>query len=254
MLMPGRKYSSDKYRYGFNGKENDNEVKGDGNQQDYGMRVYDGRIGKFLSVDPLTRGFANLTPFQFASNSPIANIDLDGGEAKYFNITVVKTFDGKGKLVNETSTQVEDRTKEAGWFAAGAFIYRPCGDLGNGTLISFTDVSKTLNSDGSESISIHDFGAFYLDEESSEGRGGLYFISSSGGFGHKSGSLSGKDAIPINIDILVSAVGGFPKGNADTEMSPFQHSGDEVAKLNKLFALVKSDEKFAIKMDKLLAG
>src|SRR5690606_4468651 len=51
MLMPGRGYSaSDAYRYGFNGKENDNEVKGEGNQQDYGMRIYDPRLGKFLSV------------------------------------------------------------------------------------------------------------------------------------------------------------------------------------------------------------
>ena len=45
MLMPGRKYysASANYRYGFNGKENDNEVKGEGNrnQQDYGMRIYD---------------------------------------------------------------------------------------------------------------------------------------------------------------------------------------------------------------------
>src|SRR5690606_36912003 len=44
MLMPGRKYSADgSYRYGFNGKENDNDVKGEGNQQDYGMRIYDPR-------------------------------------------------------------------------------------------------------------------------------------------------------------------------------------------------------------------
>ncbi len=42
------------YRYGFNGKENDNEVKGEGNQQDYGFRIYDPRLGRFLSVDPLT--------------------------------------------------------------------------------------------------------------------------------------------------------------------------------------------------------
>jgi hypothetical protein len=40
-LMPGRKFSGGNYRYGFNGKENDNEVKGEGNQQDYGMRIYD---------------------------------------------------------------------------------------------------------------------------------------------------------------------------------------------------------------------
>jgi|GEM_PF-1031666 len=79
MQMPGRKLSGG-YRYGFNGKENDNEVKGEGNSQDYGMRIYDGRIGKFLSVDPITSKYPYLTPYQFASNRPIDGIDLDGLE------------------------------------------------------------------------------------------------------------------------------------------------------------------------------
>ncbi|QHS58053.1 deaminase domain-containing protein [Chitinophaga agri] len=68
------------YRYGFNGKENDNEVKGEGNQQDYGFRIYDPRIGKFLSVDPLTPKYPGLTPYQFASNRVIDGVDLDGLE------------------------------------------------------------------------------------------------------------------------------------------------------------------------------
>jgi hypothetical protein len=37
---------------------------------------------RFKSVDPLTQSYPYLTPYQFASNSPIANIDLDGLEAK----------------------------------------------------------------------------------------------------------------------------------------------------------------------------
>ena len=70
MLMPGRSYSAGTaYRYGFNGKENDNEVMGEGNQQDYGMRIYDPRIGKFLSVDPLTKSFPFYTPYQYARNN-----------------------------------------------------------------------------------------------------------------------------------------------------------------------------------------
>jgi len=80
-MMPGRKYEpASGYRYGFNGKENDNEVKGEGNQQDYGFRIYDPRLGKFLSVDPLTKSYPFYTPYQFASNSPISSIDLDGLE------------------------------------------------------------------------------------------------------------------------------------------------------------------------------
>jgi RHS repeat-associated protein len=81
MIQPGRKYSSSSlYRYGFNGKENDNEVKGEGNQQDYGMRIYDPRLGKFLSVDHMTSTYPMLTPYQFASNRPIDGSDLDGNE------------------------------------------------------------------------------------------------------------------------------------------------------------------------------
>jgi RHS repeat-associated protein len=81
MLMPERQWSyGSGYRYGFNGKENDNEVKGNGVQYDYGFRIYDARIGKFLSVDPLTESYPWYTPYQFAGNKPIQFIDLDGLE------------------------------------------------------------------------------------------------------------------------------------------------------------------------------
>jgi RHS repeat-associated protein len=58
----GNSVAGSGYRYGFNGKENDNEVKGEGGQQDYGMRIYDPRLGKFLSVDPLAKEYPMLTP------------------------------------------------------------------------------------------------------------------------------------------------------------------------------------------------
>jgi len=80
--MPGRKFTAGTlYRYGFNGKENDNEVKGEGNQIDYGWRVHDPRIGRFLSTDPISKDYPELTPYQYASNTPIQAIDLDGLEA-----------------------------------------------------------------------------------------------------------------------------------------------------------------------------
>jgi len=83
MNMPGRKFSAGSgYRYGFNGKENDNDVKGEGNQQDYGLRIYDPRLGRFLSVDPLTKEYPWNSTYAFAENDIIRNIDLDGGEKK----------------------------------------------------------------------------------------------------------------------------------------------------------------------------
>jgi len=80
MLLQGRNVSSAGYRYGFNGKEKDDEVKGPGDQIDYGMRVYDPRAGRFLSVDPLQKRFAYWTPYQFSANSPIIFVDMDGLE------------------------------------------------------------------------------------------------------------------------------------------------------------------------------
>jgi len=68
------------YRYGFNGKEMDNEVSGDGNQYDYGFRIYNPRLGRFLSIDPLFKSYPWFTPYQFAANDPIRNIDIDGLE------------------------------------------------------------------------------------------------------------------------------------------------------------------------------
>jgi RHS repeat-associated protein len=86
MLESGRNFTaSNTYRYGFNGKENDNEVKGQGNWQNYGARLYDPRIGRFPSTDPLQKKFPALSVYQFSGNNPIATIDLDGLEPASVN-------------------------------------------------------------------------------------------------------------------------------------------------------------------------
>jgi RHS repeat-associated protein len=100
MIKPGRKYNVGGYRYGFNGKENDNDVKGEGNQQDYGLRIYDPRLGRFLSLDPLTDDYPELTPYQFASNRPIDGIDLDGAEYTREQLTTILA---KAKAVLQAS-------------------------------------------------------------------------------------------------------------------------------------------------------
>ena len=64
----------------MNGKKKDDEIEGAGNCYDYGFRMYDSRLGRFLSVDPLTKKYPYLTPYQFASNTPILGIDEDGLE------------------------------------------------------------------------------------------------------------------------------------------------------------------------------
>ena len=46
--MPGRKYTAaGTYRYGFNGKENDNDITP--GAQDYGLRIYDKRLRRLFN-------------------------------------------------------------------------------------------------------------------------------------------------------------------------------------------------------------
>ncbi len=69
--MPGRiYYSIGSYRYGFNGKENDAEVKGETNSLDFGERIYDPRIGRFLSIDPLSKNNCFESNYAFSCNVP----------------------------------------------------------------------------------------------------------------------------------------------------------------------------------------
>ena len=77
--MPSRSYQDagySKYRYGFNGKEDDAE----GSFQDYGMRAYNTKADVFWSVDPIASQYPFYSPYQFAGRSPIVATDLDGAE------------------------------------------------------------------------------------------------------------------------------------------------------------------------------
>ena len=59
---------------------NDKEFFDDGglNWYDYGFRSYDPQIGRFMQLDPLTDDYPELTPYQYAGDDPIANVDIDG--------------------------------------------------------------------------------------------------------------------------------------------------------------------------------
>jgi RHS repeat-associated protein len=133
------------YRYGFNGKENDNEVRPDasigentGGEQDYGMRIYDPVIGKFLSTDPIANSFPGLSSYQFASNSPILNTDLDGLEASTSSKKVVKNAAGDAALMYETQELVKQSLSKSVVNESGELI------LERGVGTAFGLLAKTL--------------------------------------------------------------------------------------------------------------
>jgi RHS repeat-associated protein len=58
--------------------ERDDEVKGEGNSYDFGARMYDSRLGRFLSIDAFFNKAVYRSPYTFAGNSPIVYIDVNG--------------------------------------------------------------------------------------------------------------------------------------------------------------------------------
>ncbi|MBK7444131.1 MAG: hypothetical protein IPI65_22140 [Bacteroidetes bacterium] len=81
MLLVDRTWqSTTTYKYGFNGKENVDDVYGNDVAVDFGARVYDGRLGRWLSVDKLTQRNSFEAPYVFVSNSPMLFIDPTGNE------------------------------------------------------------------------------------------------------------------------------------------------------------------------------
>jgi len=82
MQVPTRHGQSDSYRYGFQGQEKDDEIKGEGNSLNYTFRMHDPRIGRFFAVDPLTAKYPYYSPYQFSGNRVIDMVELEGLEPK----------------------------------------------------------------------------------------------------------------------------------------------------------------------------
>jgi RHS repeat-associated protein len=81
-LVPNRHGSADSYRYGFQGQEKDDEIKGEGNSLNYTFRMHDPRIGRFFATDPLMYSYPHNSPYAFSENRVIDAVELEGGEKR----------------------------------------------------------------------------------------------------------------------------------------------------------------------------
>jgi RHS repeat-associated protein len=91
MLVPRRHGSLESYKYGFQGQEKDDEVKGEGNSLNYKYRMHDTRVGRFFAVDPLSGQFPWNSPYAFSENRVIDGVELEGLE----RVTVIYNWDKK---------------------------------------------------------------------------------------------------------------------------------------------------------------
>jgi RHS repeat-associated protein len=154
--MPGRTFQSEEYRYGFNGKEKDESGEwGSNTHYDYGFRIYNPRIAKFLSVDPLTKEFPWNSTYAFAENDVIRSIDLEGGEKLIVNKNSRDFFNSFFRIINSdrilkeqvrdpiNNPELKDKVHiylvQTNQFGAGQ------GSFPEGANYNFSNVEKKVN-------------------------------------------------------------------------------------------------------------
>ncbi len=114
VIMDQRSTSTAGYRYGYNGKENDDDVKGEGNSLDYGARIYDPRVGRWLSLDPLMAKYPGMSPYNSTANNPVLYVDQDGHDYAVF------VNHKSGQIIIKQTFHVVKNTCDAEVAAAGA--------------------------------------------------------------------------------------------------------------------------------------
>ena len=111
-LVPNRHADSYTYRYGFQGQEMDNELKGEGNSLNYTFRMHDPRIGRFFATDPLELKYPWNSPYAFSENNVMDAIELEGAEKLSFKVHMsMNTINPALGVVSFVDDWYEDKAK-----------------------------------------------------------------------------------------------------------------------------------------------
>ncbi|HXP51400.1 MAG TPA: RHS repeat-associated core domain-containing protein, partial [Bacteroidia bacterium] len=159
--MYGRTFESNNFRYGFNGKEKDDETFGNGNEYDYGFRIYNPRLGKFLSIDPLGGKYPSYSPYQFAMNDPIESVDMDGLESS--NGTTQKaSTNGETKVKENNSTNVTQKASSSNATITVALTYQSqFSTAWDGSLVAAAYKANKADRTDQQNKIVSEFGACY---------------------------------------------------------------------------------------------
>jgi len=159
MQINDRQFSlnNSQFRYGFNNKEKDNDIEI--GAQDYGMRIYDERTARFLSVDPITKKYPELTPYQFASNRPIEGVDIDGKEfgegiaGAFWGVEALISYFTAATVTTATVVAVNNIHKTASdentfyWPGSYKPAPAPVYNAGTGTPNDFSQIDNSTGKD-----------------------------------------------------------------------------------------------------------
>jgi RHS repeat-associated protein len=103
VLLPERSVNAGDFRYGFQGQERDDEVKGEGNSVNFKYRMHDPRVVRFFAVDPLAAKYPYNGSYNFSENRVIDGVELEGKEV---DLNVLNPFSYLEQEFNKVNNEL----------------------------------------------------------------------------------------------------------------------------------------------------
>jgi RHS repeat-associated protein len=157
MQMPGRSFSGEGYKFGFNGMEKDDEVKCEGNNLNTYWRQYDPKLGRWKSTDPIFNAYES--SYIGLGNNPTNGNDPEGD---VFNLVSAAVGAGVGADIGAGSEIVKALIKgeDINWKKVGLGATKGligsgcvwCADVGAALVEGGGDIYKHINIDKKTSI------------------------------------------------------------------------------------------------------
>ncbi len=218
------------YRFGFIGAENDNEISGTGNSQDHKFRMYDPRLGRYRSRDPLSKSFPWNSPYAYAENRVIDGIDLEGLE-----YVSVHHYANGATAVTQFYKMTDKEIKRLGGTTAGIHYSVPFGPGGRGVKHIYYDekgnVTNTYweqrQTGGASDLKFH---GLY------SGPGSVTYDGFSENYDFTMQPIDWADAIAKRHDMDYAAVAGENYAGYLEDVRTLQADRDMVARIDALTA------------------
>lgn len=120
MVMPGRTFGNEEYRYGFQGMESEDNLRGENNSYTTEFRQYDPRVGRWMSVDPMAVKYPGWSPYNSFDCNPISLVDPKGAQSEVSDrdpaaeiAMLGYIFDAPGRLASQAVSAISNTLDRA---------------------------------------------------------------------------------------------------------------------------------------------